>query len=188
MTESAIQMDLSAMVVALAVTESPMATTADEQSAAPHPKAAEIASGKNEDHGGDGDDDEGGGRLIQNPPPKPRQPSQRKRTDWAAFGSWLDKHQDRLTAAAEKTAIHSSDQSTAVLFRSFEAQKIIESPRDYQIELFERAKQKNIIAVLDTGKSDRLRSVPGLTVVGYRFGEDFDRRDAPTAHHRARAR
>ncbi len=25
------------------------------------------------------------------------------------------------------------------------------SPRDYQIELFERAKERNIIAVLDTG-------------------------------------
>ena len=30
--------------------------------------------------------------------------------------------------------------------------RIIHTPREYQIELFERAKQKNTIVVLDTGK------------------------------------
>ena len=33
-----------------------------------------------------------------------------------------------------------------------ESQVIITDPREYQVELFEKAKQQNIIAVLDTGK------------------------------------
>lgn len=32
-----------------------------------------------------------------------------------------------------------------------ESQVIITDPRDYQVELFERAKKENVIAVLDTG-------------------------------------
>lgn len=32
-----------------------------------------------------------------------------------------------------------------------ESTVIITDPRDYQIELFERAKKQNVIAVLDTG-------------------------------------
>ena len=32
-----------------------------------------------------------------------------------------------------------------------ESQVIITDPREYQLELFQRAKQQNIIAVLDTG-------------------------------------
>ncbi|KAI0840705.1 hypothetical protein F5Y06DRAFT_285553 [Hypoxylon sp. FL0890] len=42
------------------------------------------------------------------------------------------------------------------LVREAESEKIISSPREYQTELFERAKQKNIIAVLDTGTGKTL--------------------------------
>ena len=34
-----------------------------------------------------------------------------------------------------------------------ESNVIITDPREYQMELFEKAKKQNIIAVLDTGKS-----------------------------------
>lgn len=37
------------------------------------------------------------------------------------------------------------------LMRKQESKVIIGDPREYQTELFERAKQQNIIAVLDTG-------------------------------------
>ncbi|KAI0889097.1 uncharacterized protein GGS22DRAFT_177710 [Annulohypoxylon maeteangense] len=43
-----------------------------------------------------------------------------------------------------------------LLVREAESEKIISSPREYQTELFERAKQKNIIAVLDTGTGKTL--------------------------------
>jgi len=34
-----------------------------------------------------------------------------------------------------------------------ESNVIISDPREYQVELFERAKNQNVIAVLDTGMS-----------------------------------
>jgi len=34
--------------------------------------------------------------------------------------------------------------------------KIIDDPREYQMELFEKAKKENIIAVLDTGQHTTL--------------------------------
>ncbi|KAI0152527.1 hypothetical protein F4776DRAFT_652761 [Hypoxylon sp. NC0597] len=42
------------------------------------------------------------------------------------------------------------------LVREAESERIISSPREYQTELFERAKQRNIIAVLDTGTGKTL--------------------------------
>ncbi|KAH8808722.1 hypothetical protein F5884DRAFT_793130 [Xylogone sp. PMI_703] len=45
------------------------------------------------------------------------------------------------------------------LVKQSESQEIISSPRDYQVELFERAKEKNIIAVLDTGSGKTLIAV-----------------------------
>ena len=44
-------------------------------------------------------------------------------------------------------------QSARWLVNQSENREIISSPREYQTELFERAKEKNIIAVLDTGVS-----------------------------------
>jgi endoribonuclease Dicer len=45
------------------------------------------------------------------------------------------------------------DQSAKYIVHQAESQRIISTPREYQTELFERAKERNIIAVLDTGKS-----------------------------------
>ena len=67
----------------------------------------------------------------------------------------------RLTRRAQKAskedtkaAIQKADDetlSTRHLMSKQESNVIITDPREYQIELFERAKQQNIIAVLDTG-------------------------------------
>ena len=46
--------------------------------------------------------------------------------------------------------------STRSLISKQESTVIITDPREYQTELFERAKKQNIIAVLDTGKSVHL--------------------------------
>ena len=51
------------------------------------------------------------------------------------------------------------DQSARYIIHQAESRRIISTPREYQTELFERAKERNIIAVLDTGKSgDRSQS------------------------------
>ncbi|CAK7231798.1 Dicer-like protein 1 [Sporothrix curviconia] len=91
----------------------------------------------------------------------PRDPSQKKRADYDAFDSWLTKNRDNITKATRKVAIAlcDEDKTSAALVREFESARIIESPRDYQIELFEKAKQKNIIAVLDTGSGKTLIAV-----------------------------
>lgn len=80
--------------------------------------------------------------------------SQKKRADYDAFDSWLAQNRESITKTTKMVAVAlcDEDKTAATLVREFESAKIIESPRDYQIELFEKAKQKNIIAVLDTGE------------------------------------
>ncbi|OAA62582.1 Ribonuclease III [Niveomyces insectorum RCEF 264] len=84
--------------------------------------------------------------------------SQKKRADYAAFDSWLAENRDNIAKTKKKAAeaLTDEDKTSAALMREFESTKIIESPRDYQIELFEKAKRKNIIAVLDTGSGKTL--------------------------------
>lgn len=50
-------------------------------------------------------------------------------------------------------------QSARWLVNQSENRQIISSPREYQLELFEKAKEKNIIAVLDTGSGKTLIAV-----------------------------
>ncbi|KAI5464989.1 hypothetical protein BGZ63DRAFT_440387 [Mariannaea sp. PMI_226] len=74
-----------------------------------------------------------------------------KRLDTAAFQTWIAKNQFESNEGSTNS-VHTLDrQSIATLARDIESKKIIASPREYQIELFERAKQRNTIVVLDTG-------------------------------------
>jgi endoribonuclease Dicer len=41
-----------------------------------------------------------------------------------------------------------------------ESNVIITDPRDYQVELFEKAKTQNVIAVLDTGTNEFFTWIP----------------------------
>ncbi|KAI1134348.1 hypothetical protein F5Y05DRAFT_398412 [Hypoxylon sp. FL0543] len=65
-------------------------------------------------------------------------------------------HQEKLYNSIPSTALKDEEKSMYALVREAESEKIILSPREYQTELFERAKQKNIIAVLDTGTGKTL--------------------------------
>jgi endoribonuclease Dicer len=85
------------------------------------------------------------------PRAKPRRISERKRRQNAIADSYL---QDALQDPARKHKVlpeEEDKQSTRWIVHQAESRQIISSPREYQIELFERAKERNIIAVLDTG-------------------------------------
>lgn len=102
-------------------------------------------------------EDEDASRLVQNEPRKPRKITQKKKIEQASFSLWLEDNRNRLSKKPENRVIE-NDQSIGYLVKNWEGQKIINNPRDYQLELFERAKAKNTIAVLDTGKSQMIQA------------------------------
>lgn len=86
-------------------------------------------------------------------------PVAKKRKQDMQFQEWLEKNQREVLAASrevmgsrlerlEKISVHD-------LLRG-SSERIIASPREYQIDLYERAKNENTIVVLDTGKATRL--------------------------------
>lgn len=97
----------------------------------------------------DTDDEDDRYRLIVNPS-KPRKLTEKKLRDQAA----LQAHIEKTQRDAARSAVPFSDpnkQSLAQLMNQNESHKIIASPREYQIELFERAKERNLLVVLPTG-------------------------------------
>jgi hypothetical protein len=96
-------------------------------------------------------DDEDTSHLVQNKPRQPRKITQKKKIEQASFGLWLEANRSRLSKKPEGRVVN-NDQSVEYLVKTWEGQKIINNPRDYQMELFQRAKERNTIAVLDTGK------------------------------------
>lgn len=107
---------------------------------------------KGADSEGEAEDEHGTKKLMVNPPPKRRKISERKRADNAAFYLWVQQHQQKLSKRTSKLIVD-DDKTLQALVRDFEDRRIITSPRDYQLELFERAKTENTIAVLDTGRT-----------------------------------
>jgi hypothetical protein len=91
--------------------------------------------------------------LSNQPVPEVKRLSARKQKHNAIFDSFLLETSKQSKAEKNPSTGDEAQQSTRWLIDQSEKQQIISSPRDYQIELFERAKDKNIIAVLDTGSS-----------------------------------
>lgn len=102
-----------------------------------------------EESGPDSSDD---GAPLLSEETKPRKITARRAADIDHLHQWLRDEQIRshitdLAAASDESRIVHLDPAD---------KRIIASPREYQVELFERAKEKNIIAVLATGSGKTL--------------------------------
>ncbi|KAI1386540.1 uncharacterized protein F4822DRAFT_444911 [Hypoxylon trugodes] len=100
------------------------------------------------DNDSDTDNDDSPKELIQ------PQGTARKVIDNTQFTQFMKDHQQKIFGSIP--AMKDEAKSMHFLVREAESENIISSPREYQTELFERAKQKNIIAVLDTGTGKTL--------------------------------
>lgn len=119
------------------------------------------------------------------PVTKPRKISERKRRMRAVADSYFQEALRDSFKKENKIAIENQErQSTRWLVNQSESHRIITTPREYQTELFERAKEKNIIAVLDTGKFDLESLLPKTNV--YRFWQDSNCSSTSSAYIRRR--
>jgi endoribonuclease Dicer len=103
----------------------------------------------------DGDEDEPNESSDEEearPTAKPRKITEQKRRHNAVADSYMHKRtQTQLKEGNKVRPEDEAQQSARWLVNQSENREIISSPREYQVELFEKAKEKNIIAVLDTG-------------------------------------
>ncbi|KAG8527658.1 uncharacterized protein KY384_007811 [Bacidia gigantensis] len=88
--------------------------------------------------------------------------SARRKVQNVIFANYVSSRAAEVTKdeveAAKKTE-QDDELSIRALMSNQESRKIIDDPRDYQLELFEKAKQQNVIAVLDTGSGKTLIAV-----------------------------
>ncbi|GAP82698.2 putative RNase3 domain-containing protein [Rosellinia necatrix] len=105
-----------------------------------------------DDHAHSEDEDS----IHSDVPPQPATPT-RLTQDKALFDDWLrNERKDAYKMGCEADIEDETPLLHASNSRGVGDALIISSPREYQTELFERAKQKNIIAVLDTGAGKTL--------------------------------
>ena len=70
----------------------------------------------------------------------------------AVWDLWCESNLDSLAKEASKQSVSTEESSLPVEPKG--DKNVLNSAREYQLELFERAKAKNIIVVLETGKLD----------------------------------
>ncbi|EOD48230.1 putative dicer-like protein 1 protein [Neofusicoccum parvum UCRNP2] len=87
--------------------------------------------------------------------------AEKKREQHAIFNSWVTRKAETVTKQEVTEALKTADDD-ALSIRNLLAKQdsnIVTDPREYQLELFERAKDENVIAVLDTGSGKTLIAV-----------------------------
>lgn len=127
--------------------------------------------------GSDSEDNEDKYRL-ESAPIAPRKISEKKRLDSAVFQSFLHNNENAGIGRREKAAevgVNNVEGMTAAAIVRHQSQQILNSPREYQVELFERAKDRNTIVVLDTGSGKTLIAILLLRHV---VEQEFERRAA----------
>ncbi|KAI0022344.1 hypothetical protein F4780DRAFT_769771 [Xylariomycetidae sp. FL0641] len=103
------------------------------------------------EHSGSEDSDSESERSTQQPS------DEQDGLEDATFDEFVRTHKEKsIQLSSDAMAKDDSTRSVAWLVRDAEGRRIIATPREYQVELFERAKEKNTIAVMDTGTGKTL--------------------------------
>lgn len=87
--------------------------------------------------------------------------AEKKREQRAIFNSWVTQKAETVSKHEVKEALKTADDNVLSIRNLLAKQdsNVITDPREYQLELFERAKDENVIAVLDTGSGKTLIAV-----------------------------
>lgn len=108
----------------------------------------------------------------------PMNTSEKRKAQRDLFKNWaLDKAAKITTDQIREELGQKNDEELSIrnLLQKQERPNTIKNPRDYQSELFERAKKENTIAVLDTGSGKTLIAVLLLRHI---IDEELERRAA----------
>lgn len=117
-----------------------------------------VKLSNNSDHEDEDEDDEDDEESAP-APSKKKLTARKMRINATVDRHMQDRNQRLLKEGVKVKPEDQTHQSTRWLVNQSENHRIISSPREYQVELFEKAKDKNIIAVLDTGSGKTLIAV-----------------------------